>query len=385
MKTLLIAAAAALTLGCAPDGGDEPTQPTPTEPSPTDGTDAPEASDPADGTASDATDPPATTDPPEVVPPDPADPTQPATFDTSTPVPPVELEPPAKGFQLRSLGDWIAPGTDVEYCEVVELPGTEEDVYYVTGFELKMHPWTHHVIVKAVEIGSATDANVKVGDKKPCVQAGSAFGEDLLDVTGAQQKYQSTSFPEGVGRVFYGGQKIIFDYHYFNPTTEFIPARHAVNFHTAAADDIESIAANFGFYNFGIFTLPGQQSASAGKCTFSHDVVLWGLTRHTHQWGTGFHVWHEGGEKHGEHLWTSTDWEHDTDFPMPDGPTLFKAGTGFRFQCHFDNTTDHVLTFGVKATNEMCILFGTYWAPGGSPAVPEQDCQVQKADVQEMP
>ena len=40
-----------------------------------------------------------------------------------------------------------------------------------------------------------------------------------------------------------------------------------------------------------------------------------------------------------------------------------KKGEGFRFQCEYDNTTDDVLTFGPKATDEMCILFGIAWSP----------------------
>ncbi len=70
---------------------------------------------------------------------------------------------------------------------------------------------------------------------------------------------------------------------------------------------------------------------------------------------------------------------------MPDGPTLLKAGTGLRFQCHYDNTTDHLLKFGLKATDEMCILFGTFWGTDGTGELPEQDCQVNVEDVQEMP
>ena len=40
------------------------------------------------------------------------------------------------------------------------------------------------------------------------------------------------------------------------------------------------------------------------------------------------------------------------------------AGTGFRFECSYDNPTDRTLTFGPLATDEMCILYPAFAAAG---------------------
>ena len=277
-------------------------------------------------------------------------------------VPIVQLEPPESGFQVRSLGRFIAPGKDVEYCEVITLPGTPDDVYYVNRIEVAMHPWSHHVIIDAVVPGSETDAGLEDGMVKPCVSAASAYGEDLVDVIGAQSPYSDLDLPDGIGRIYYGGQKVIVDYHYFNPTLEEIPAGHAINFHRVEEADVTHVAENFGFYNFNILTLPGQTSKYAAKCTFKQDVMVSVLTRHTHRWGKDFHIWYEGGENDGEHIWTSNDWELELNY-VYDEPRLMKKGEGFRFQCEYENTTDQILTFGPKATDEMCILFGVVWSP----------------------
>src|SRR5687768_14590366 len=55
---------------------------------------------------------------------------------TGTPHGPDDLPVPRNGFQVRSIGEEIAPGEDVEYCEVGELPGEPSQTYYVKSIEL---------------------------------------------------------------------------------------------------------------------------------------------------------------------------------------------------------------------------------------------------------
>jgi hypothetical protein len=280
------------------------------------------------------------------------------------------LAAPAEGFQIRSEGTQIQPGEDVEYCEVVLLPGAPEDTYYVRAFETQMSAGSHHLIVAAVDPGSATDLHAVPGDRVPCTGP-DVYGGQLGPVTGAQLPYGHEAFPEGVGRVYHGGQKVIFDYHYFNATAEPIAARAAVNFHTTSADRIKKLSRVFGFYNLGIVIAPGEEASFREECAFSHDVFVHKLTRHTHKWGTRFDVWRSGGAQDGELLFSSPDYE-TVDFPF-DEPVLVRAGEGFRFECTFVNTESYTLEFGVKASDEMCILFGS-WYPAGDGEVPGQSC-----------
>ncbi|MEC8022940.1 MAG: hypothetical protein VX223_03340 [Myxococcota bacterium] len=306
-------------------------------------------------------------------------------------VPLVQLEAPASGFQVRSVGRFIEPGTDVEFCEIVTLPGTPDKTYYVNRIEVAMHPWSHHVIVDAVVPGSETEEGLEDGMSKSCVSAASAYGEDLVDVIGAQSPYSDLQLPENVGRIYHGGQKIIVDYHYFNPTPERIPAAHAINFHEVEEANVQHVAQTFGFYNLGIMTMPGATSKSAASCVFNQDVMISLLTRHTHRWGTDFHIWYEGGDLDDEHIWTSNDWELETNY-VYDEPILVRKGEGFRFQCEYDNTTDHLLKFGTKATDEMCILFGIAWSPDSLNLVPMETtmpgggltCAAESAPVTDM-
>jgi hypothetical protein len=302
-----------------------------------------------------------------------ADPGQPSGFEA--PVCEVEgelcLAAPSDGFQIVSQGTHIEAGQDVEYCEVVELPGGADDVYHVTAFESQMTQGSHHLIVSAIEPDTDTAANADVGMRMPC-SGPDVFGGELLPVTGSQQAYNSEVFPDGVGQIYQGGQKIVFDYHYFNTSAAPIEARAAVNFHTVDASQVTRLGHGFGFYNLGIDIPPGASKGFDAECMFSQDIVVHKLTRHTHRWGTDFSVWFAGGDRDGEHIFTSPDYE-TVAFPF-DEPVLMPAGTGFRFRCDYQNTEDHTLKFGLRASDEMCILFGGWFVPNEGDAVSEQGC-----------
>jgi hypothetical protein len=117
-----------------------------------------------------------------------------------------------------------------------------------------------------------------------------------------------------------------------------------------------------------------------GECKFTEDVMVGALTRHTHRWGTDFAVWFEGGERHGEHVWTSTDWQHDTTLPFAE-PISIEQGAGFRFACNYANTEQRRLRFGTSATDEMCVLFGTVWNAGPERDLRPQTCAITWVDA----
>ena len=128
---------------------------------------------------------------------------------------------------------------------------------------------------------------------------------------------------------------------------------------------MQHIARIFNFGNWTIDTPPRQSASFQGECTFDEEVKVSSLMRHTHRWGTDYSVWFAGGARAGEHIWTSTDWEHDVDFRFAE-PVVLSPGEGFRFQCAYDNPEDRPLKYGPNATDEMCILAGTWWGSASS-------------------
>ena len=288
------------------------------------------------------------------------------------------LKKPTDGLQVRSIGEEIGPGEDLEFCEIAQLPGDADTKYMVKSFEFANEIGSHHLIVSAAVPGSIAEERIKelgVGNKVPCFSAENAFGnESFAGVGGTQQPYNEVVMPEGVGRAYRGGQYIVFDYHYLNTRERPIQARSAFNMHFADEDSIDHTAKGFSFSNYTIATQPGEDGSFTGECHFRDDVVISDITRHTHRWGTDFAVWFSGGERDGEEIWTSHDWQHDTFFKF-DEPFVMKAGEGLRFRCDYRNDTTRPLNFGTSATDEMCILFGTIWETDGN-QFKNQNCTI---------
>jgi hypothetical protein len=281
------------------------------------------------------------------------------------------LDKPSNGFQINSDRVEISAGQDVEYCEIVAVPGDPSETFYIRAFESQMTQGSHHLIVNALEVGSEDEQAHEVGEREVCF-AGTGFS-DTISLTGSQAPYQGYEFPEGVGKVVHGGQKIVVNYHYFNTTGSAIQAETAVNFHLVDGSKIEKTAEQFGMVNLTFAVPPMSSESFSEECTFSQDVLVYALTRHTHRWGSDFTAWFVGGERDGEQAFTSDHYEK-VSYPFVDGPVLMKAGTGFRWQCDFENTEDHELTFGETASDEMCILFGMWAVPNAGDEVSRQGC-----------
>jgi hypothetical protein len=283
---------------------------------------------------------------------------------------PVDLPVPANGVQVRSLGREIAPGADEEWCEVVEIPGAATDTYFVARTEIAMAPFGHHLVISMAPEGSTALDRASLGEPAICLGA-HKFGTGLVTLAASARPYSTNELPAGVGHVLRGGQRLVFDYHSFNTSDQPVRAAHSLNLHTV--ERIEKRARLFGFYNQYIEIPPHSTKSFADECFFSDTVFLWALARHTHRQGTDFKVWWAGGERDGEHVWTSTDWERDIDFTF-DEPMVVSPGTGFRWECSFQNTTDQPLAFGPEATDEMCILFGQFAAVSEDDVVTPQSC-----------
>jgi hypothetical protein len=291
----------------------------------------------------------------------------------------LELEAPARGFQVETLGVLIEPGEDIRWCEVLQLPGGPSAVYPVARIEAAMSAHGQDLIISAAPLGAETAAVMDVGSRVPCTRAGEAFGEELSEVTSTQLPYHDQRFAPGVGEVFYGGQKIAVDYHFVNDSDEPVPAKVKLNFHTAASGAVQHLAHTAGFHNLTIYTPPGGRSSHMGECLVGEALSVGELVRRTQARGTGFKVWRAGGDRDGELLWDSPD-QNENRLEL-EQPIDLLPGEGFRFQCDYENSTDLELRFGVNASDEMCTLNAIYWLPEETAAQPAVGCLLFQVDA----
>jgi hypothetical protein len=290
----------------------------------------------------------------------------------------LELERPARGFQVETLGVMVEPGEDIRWCEALQLPGGPDAVYPVDRLEAAMTAHGQDLIISAAPIGGDTAAIMDVGARVPCTRAGEAFGEALVEVTSTQQPYHEQRFAAGVGQVFHGGQKIAVDYHFVNDSPEPVPAKVKLNFHVAEPAAVQHVARIAGFHNLTIYTPPGGRSSHLAECRVDQELLVGELVRRTQARGTSFTVWRSGGERDGELIWHSPD-PNDTRLELAE-PIYLMPGEGFQFECDYENTTSLELRFGVNAADEMCTLNAVYWPVGEPDDAAAQGCLLFEVD-----
>lgn len=282
----------------------------------------------------------------------------------------VKLEPPDQGVQLVTNGLRIGAGADEEWCEVVVLPGSASETFFVGRTELAMTRFSHHLLVSIAPHDSPSLLGVEPGIPEVC-SGTHHYGNDLLPIAGSSRPYQDHTYPDGVGVEVRGGQRLLFNYHVFNTGDVSYAVQHRLNLHFV--DEVDKRARVFGFYNQYI-EIPPQTARSFGdECRFKNDLLVWSIRRHTHRLGTDFRVSWAGGDRDGESIWTSRDWELEVRHDF-DSPVVMRAGTGFRWECDFQNPTDQPVISGPQATDEMCILFGDFAALGDDAEVGPQSC-----------
>ena len=81
---------------------------------------------------------------------------------------------------------------------------------------------------------------------------------------------------------------------------------------------------------------------------------------HSHRQMVSFVVKIIGGERDGEIVYVAYDWEHPPILKL-DPPLVLEPGQGLRLEVTYNNTTDRTLNFGLLSTDEMMILFGSYY------------------------
>jgi hypothetical protein len=136
------------------------------------------------------------------------------------------------------------------------------------------------------------------------------------------------------------------------------------------------------FENFTIYTPPNGHSSHVGECRVRQEMVVSDLVRRTQRYGTSFKVWRvtanqdqdagqqdAASEPRGDELiWDSAERKDSrTSFSTP---LHLLPGDGFRFQCDYENPTDHELRYGVSAADETCTLEAIFW-----PARPDTETQ----------
>ena len=131
--------------------------------------------------------------------------------------------------------------------------------------------------------------------------------------------------------------------------------------YTIPRSEVDKIAKLLSVNNLDL-NIPANSSQHKILYNFiaSEEMNVFQLFSHAHANMTEFRVYGLGGDIDNELLYITFDWEHP---PIKefDPPILLEAGQGFRIETTYDNPNSRALTFGLRSTDEMMILFGAYY------------------------
>jgi hypothetical protein len=287
------------------------------------------------------------------------------------------LAPPPGGHQIVYEGPVLQPGEEIEGCEWITVPNTED--FVISAWEYSINPGTHHLALWEHRPEAPVPALGVFKRDTACISGGARFG---LSISGAPEApYFVDLCPANVAKVVKGGSLLGINPHYFNEFDVPIQVKMWINLHPAPAnaiiaDTLLSLGANLGGKStFSIFVPPGEVATLRLRYYNSTPGPLHvpQLASHMHQRGVRFDAWRSDGTP----LYDNTDWAHPRVLNF-DPPLVLAPGDYLEYQCTHDNgVTREVrrcgdsyldagctpgeplpVRFGVTAQDEMCFLTG---------------------------
>jgi Copper type II ascorbate-dependent monooxygenase, C-terminal domain len=269
---------------------------------------------------------------------------------------------PRTGYQMHMPAFPIPPQFEREfYCR---LPLKNPEELLATGFEVKMRPGSHHLILYNFEnpnspnlppLGMIRDQNMANGDLNLRVQK-------VKSVPLFQAASSDFRIDLPPGYAFKVPKNATFDLnsHYFNKTDATRYGEVYANIYSRPAAQVNQLCEV-------AYLEPGEISIKPNSTTVittdfivekeTHYVLL---TSHYHKRGKKFEIQIVGGPRNGQQIYYSEDYEHPLWKPFQPELVL-QPGEGLRSIVTYENETNRTVVFGVTSEDEMNIIIGFYY------------------------
>jgi hypothetical protein len=279
---------------------------------------------------------------------------------------PFEVLPePEQGYQFHVGPFDVAAGEDRELFTYQTL-NNEEDIF-VKEIEIVMRPGSHHFILYNFPEDHPSTQIPPEGTIRDVYHSNGSYNVITLFymqyhqfVAGTQWPRLDYQFPPGVALRLPANTGFDLNSHYANKSDDMIAGEVYANLHTVDETEVQYAAEILQLNNRDL-SIPANQVTTIDKTYyFDEDVNIFQLYSHAHSKMTEFKVYQVGGERDGELIYISFDWEHPPILQL-DPPLQLSAGQGLRLETTYDNDEDRNLGFGLRSTDEMMILFGAYY------------------------
>jgi|TARA_B100000959_G_scaffold136368_1_gene143319 hypothetical protein len=177
---------------------------------------------------------------------------------------------------------------------------------------------------------------------------------------GTQWARLDYKLPEGVALKIPSEYGLDQNSHYVNRTDSIMIGEVYTNIHLIEKDNVKHVAQLFDFNNRDIY-LPPKKITTVEKIFRVDETYYFGqVFSHAHEKMIEFVVEISGGDRNGEVIYWTDDWQHPPIINY-DPPIIINPGEGLKLKATYDNPTNNPISFGFKSTDEMMILFGWYY------------------------
>ena len=284
------------------------------------------------------------------------------TLPAYAPFAPLVAPPAGKGLQIHVDPFNVQPNFERELFVYRSLGNTQP--IYVTRFETRMRPNSHHLVLYDFEPGTPAAFMPRLDVVRDIRNPdGSMNILNMLPmayhvfVSGAMSPNGGYTFPPGVALRFPANAALDFNVHYVNAGSTPLTGEAFANLYTVDASQVQQVASTLFLSNFDLRLPPMQRTTQTKTFTFSAPTRILALSSHMHKRGERFQIQVKGGSRDGQVVYDNDDWDHPV-FVSFEPPLTLNPGEGLTSIITYNNDTTHTITFGLTSEDEMGIIFG---------------------------
>lgn len=265
-----------------------------------------------------------------------------------------DAQPEAPRIHLE-MSTTIDPGAEVQHCKFVTVPDS-----WINRDHIEFSTGSHHVLVYQTPY---TTIPTQKDDGTPVDTSGvfdcsdgPTNGWSVTKLIGGSQNADGESllsFPPGVG-VHIGGVLMI-NVHYINAQDQTLTPNVAIDLYTLEASEVTTEGDILFLYNPVIGVGPSASARARYSCPVYADITIANAQSHMHARGVGYAAAVDTNPP----FYTNSRWEN---VPVQHYDDLVvHAGSRLDYYCDYTNTETHAIYQGPSATDEMCMLIGSYY------------------------
>ena len=268
--------------------------------------------------------------------------------------------PGIRPLSLQIRRDGVPPGTENTECIKARLDNAAPIAIGRVVNEISSS--SHHFVVSTVDEAQAGE---EAREPFACPPFRAPLTGAPLTIT--QKHLDEYTLPAGVGYPLIAGQMMHLELHYINTTSEPVDIIATTTLYPLAEGELQHEASVLLVGNLSV-QIPANAEHTLGPIVqeipaLYEGVSFYGLTGHTHQYGTDVRVDTydaPGGTPAPRYLLDDYQWD-DPEVVRFDPPFQVPAGGGFSYSCTWKNTTNDTIVFGESANAEMCFFWAYYF------------------------